>query len=118
MRSVEFDDDGSRWIDIPRGFSREDEVYLLQTKSMSKHYPRVLPQDISRFRSQPGDEILPVLDLTPVAKNELSYFPEGTYVQVSTISDMFQIQSMSPIRVILELNFETQSDLLARRATI
>ena len=118
VRSVEFDDDGSRWIDIPRGFSREDEVYLLQTKSMSKHYPRVLPQDISRFRSQPGDEILPVLDLTPVAKNELSYFPEGTYVQVSTISDMFQIQSMSPIRVILELNFETQSDLLAHKTVL
>ncbi len=118
VRSVELDEDGSRWIDIPRGFSHDDEVYLLQTKSMSKRYPRVLPTDIGKFRSQPGDEILPVLDLTLVEKNELSYFPEGLYVQVSTVSDMFQIQSMNPVRVILELNFETESDLLTHKTVL
>ncbi len=118
VRSVEFDEDGSRWIDIPRGFSHDDEVYLLQTKSMSKRYPRVLPADIGKYRSQPGDEILPVLDLTPVEKNELSYFPEGLYVQVSTVSDMFQIQSMNPVRVILELNFETEEDLLNHKTVL
>ena len=119
VRTVEIDEeDGSRWIDIPRGFSHDDEVYLLQTKSMSKRYARVLPSDIGKFRSQPGDEILPVLDLTPVAKNELSYFPEGMYVQVSTIADMFQVQSMNPVRVVLELNFETEEDLLNHKTVL
>ncbi len=119
VRTVEVDEeDGSRWIDIPRGFSHDDEVYLLQTKSMSKRYARVLPSDIGKFRSQPGDEILPVLDLTPIAKNELSYFPEGMYVQVSTIADMFQIQSMNPVRVVLELNFETEEDLLNHKTVL
>ncbi|WP_147615735.1 peptidase U32 family protein [Treponema pectinovorum] len=118
VRTVEVDDDGVRWIDIPKSFTRDDEVYLLQTKSMSKRYPRVLPQDIGKYRQQPGDEILPVMDLTPVARNELSYFPEGMYVQVSTIADLFQIQSMNPVRVILELNFETEEDLVLHKTVL
>lgn len=109
---------GVRMIDVPVGFKRGDSVYLLQTKSMSKRYPRVLPADISRYRKQPGNETLPVLDLTPIAKNELSYFPEGVYVQVSTISDIYQILAKSPVRVILELNFETRNDLLVKKTKI
>ena len=118
VRSVRIDEDGRRWIDIPRGFSRGDEVYLLQTKSMSKRYPRVLPSDIGKYRQQPGDEVLPILDLTPVDKKELSYFPEGLYVQVSSISDLFAIQSMSPVRAILELNFETKNDLVNKKTVL
>jgi len=118
VRTVEFDEEGQRWIDIPRGFSHDDEVYLLQTKAMSKRYPRVIPSDIGKFRMQPGDEILPILDLTPVAKNELAYFPEGLYVQVSTVADMFQIQTMNPVRAVLELNFETEKELLAHKTVL
>ncbi len=118
VRTVQTDEKGNRWIDIPTGFARGDAVYLLQTKSMSKRYNRVLPNDIGRFRQQPGAEKLPVLDLTPIAKNELSYFPEGLYMQVSTIGDMFAVQSQHPVRVILELNFETKADLLAHKTTL
>lgn len=118
VRTVQTDDKGNRWIDIPAGFSCGDSVYLLQTKAMSKRYARVLPADIGRFRRQPGAEKLPVLDLTPVEKNELSYFPEGLYIQVSTVSDMFAVQSQHPVRVILELNFETKADLLDLKMTL
>lgn len=107
--------DGRRWIDIPSGFSTGDSVYLLQTKSMSRRYRHVLPDNLGRYRRQPGAQVLPVLDLTPVAKNELSYFPAGLYVQVSTLSDMFAVQSESPVRVILELNTETRRELLEGR---
>ncbi len=118
VRTVETDEDGKRWIDIPLGFHRGDEVYLLQTKSMSKRYPRVLPNDIGKYRTQPKDEILPVLDLTPVAKDELSYFPEGLYVQVSTVADLFQAQAIKPVRAIIELNSETKEDLLALKTVL
>ncbi|MBQ8211110.1 MAG: U32 family peptidase, partial [Treponema sp.] len=110
--------DGQRWIDIPEGFSTGDPVYLLQTKSMSKRYKRVLPDNLSVFRRQPGAQELPILDLTPVEKDELSYFPEGMYVQVSTVRDMFAVQSESPIRVILELNSETKSELLNKKTVL
>ncbi len=118
IRTVEMDENGRQFVDIPTGFKRGDEVYLLQTKAMSKRYPRVLPQDLSHFRKQPGAEILPVLDLTPVSKNELSYFPEGTYIQVSSVSDVFLAQSKNPVRIILELNEDVQKDLLSHKTPL
>ena len=108
----------NRWIDIPEGFTPGDPVYLLQTKSMSKRYKHVLPDNLAPFRRQPGNQELPILDLTPVAKGELSYFPEGLYVQVSTVKDLFAIQSESPVRVILELNSETKRDLLEKKVVL
>lgn len=115
VRSIRVDEDGTRWIDIPTGFSRGDPVYLLQTKSMSKRYGRVLPKDLTPYRQQPGAEQLPIMDLTPVQKNELDFFPEGLYFQVSTISDMYQVLSQHPVRVILEVNFESKQELLAHK---
>lgn len=85
---------------------------------MSKRYPRVLPPDIGKYRQQPGAEVLPILDLTPVAKNELSYFPEGLYIQVSTVADLYQAISKNPVRVILEYNSETRGDLLEKQVKL
>ena len=112
VRIVKTDPKGRRWIDVPLGFTRHDEVYLLQTKSMSKRYKRVLPQDLSKFRSQPGGERLPILDLTPVSKDEMKLFPEGLYIAVSTVADAHVVQMLHPVRVILELNNEMEFDLL------
>jgi len=47
-----------QWIDIPEGFTTGDSVYLLQTKSMSKRYKHVLPDNLSPFRRQPGNQFL------------------------------------------------------------
>ncbi len=119
IRSVEVDDEKERrWIDVPAGFSEGDEVYLLQIKSSSKRYPRVLPNDIGKYRKQPKDEQLPILDITPVGAKELSYFPEGIYVQVSSIADVFAVQGLNPIRVIIEYNSETSWDLLNHKTVL
>lgn len=112
VRVVNTDEKGNRWIDIPLGFNNGDSVYLLQTKSMSKRYKRVLPADLSRCRKQPGPERLPVLDLTPLEKNELKWFPEGLYIAVSTVADAYAVQPAHPVRLILELNSETLYDLM------
>jgi len=119
IRTVELDEkNGKRWIDIPSGFSVDDEVYLLQYKSGSKRYPHVLPNDIGRFRKQPKDERLPILDITPVAPKELSYFPDGIYAQVSSVADLFAVQGLNPVRVILEYNSETSYDLLNHKTVL
>ncbi|MCQ2591581.1 MAG: U32 family peptidase [Treponema sp.] len=122
IRSVEVEEckDGSekRWIDIPAGFSTGDSVYLLQIKSGSKRYSHVLPNDLSKYRKQPKDEILPIMDLTPVKDKELPYFPDGIYVQVSSISDVFAVQGLNPVRVIIELNSETSYDLLNHKTVL
>ncbi len=118
VKYIEVDEDGKRWIDVPNGFDIGDSVYLLQIKSMSKRYPRVLPQDLSKFRRQPLDEQLPILDLTPVGSKELDYFPEGLYVQVSSIPDVFQAQGFHPVRIIIEYNKETSYDLLHSKTVL
>ena len=118
VRSVEIDDDGHRWVDIPLSHRIGDSVYLLQIKSMSKRYPKVLPGDLSKFRKQPADEKLPFLDVTPVEGRELSYFPEGIYVQVSTIDDVFLAQSLHPVRLIIEFTCDTKYDLLTGKTVL
>ena len=119
IKTVEYDEKtDKRWIDIPEGFSAGDEVYLLQIKSGSKRYNRVLPKDIGKYRKQPKDERLPILDLTPVQPKELNYFPEGVYVQVSSISDVFTAQGLNPVRMIIEYNSETSYDLLHHKTVL
>lgn len=118
VRSVEITEDGRRWLDIPTGFSMGDSVYLLQTKSMSKRYSHVLPYDLSRYRKQPGDQLLPILDLTSVKDKELSYFPEGIYVKVSSISDVFAVQGIRPVRIIIDYNSETKVDLINQKTVL
>ena len=118
IRTIQEDENGLRYIDVPAGFKKGDAVYLLQTKSMSKRYARVLPPDLSKFRRQPGAEILPVLDLTPISRGELSYFPEGLYIQVSTIEDIFIAQSKNPVRIILELTSSVLNNLLEEKTTL
>lgn len=118
IKSVEIEEDGKRWIDIPMSHRIGDSVYLLQIKSMSKRYNRVLPGDLSKYRRQPMDEQLPVLDVTPVENRELNYFPEGLYVQVSTIQDVFQAQALHPVRLIVEYTSDTKYDLLTGKTVL
>ena len=119
IKTVEVDEEtGKRLIDIPGNFGIGDEVYLLQIKAGSKRYKRILPSDISRYRKQPKDEILPILDLTPVKNKELSFFPEGIYVQVSSIADVFAIQGLNPVRVIIEYNSDTSFDILNHKTVL
>lgn len=119
IKTVEMEENSDkRWIDVPGGFSVGDEVYLLQIKAGSKRYNRVLPADIGRYRKQPRDQKLPILDITPVKEKELNYFPEGIYVQVSSISDVFAIQGFNPVRVIIEYNSETGYDLLNHKTVL
>ena len=108
------------WIDIPTGFGYGDAVYLIQTKRMTRRYPHVISNDLSAYRSQPGDEKLPPLKLSlppsvtsggKKGRDKL-YFPEGVYVQVSTIEDLFAILTDRPVRAILELNHTTIPVLL------
>lgn len=113
-----------RWISIPDGFGPKDPVYLIQTKAMSKRYPRVIPNDLSSYRGQPGADKIPSLRQTvpsPVgAKGAHASkghahdpdFPEGVYVQVDSIDDLYMILTDRPVRVIVELNGRTTPALL------
>ena len=133
------------WLQLPADSGKGDSVYLLQTKAMTKRYPRLLPSSLEKYRRQPNDEALPMLTLeagfpsleetnnaspatsataassTPVkkslAKKPADIFPEGLYVQVSSIADLHTILADKPIRVIINLNEDTYPGLDVEQQT-
>ncbi|WP_024470047.1 peptidase U32 family protein [Treponema pedis] len=127
---------GKTWLQVPDNFGIGDSVYLLQTKNMSKHYPQILPKNLSAYRRRPLDEKLPELKLFPegkadvketvqgnskqkkngkkadvknvLTKSNVDIFPDGFYVQVSSINSLHTILSDKPVRVIINLNEDTK----------
>ena len=125
------------WIQVPADFGIGDSVYLLQTKSMSKRYTPVLPKTLSSFRKRPGDDKLQELKLYPegkpagnenvkegaknkqddkrskkiLSKSNIDIFPDGFYVQVSSVNSLHTILSDKPVRVIINLNEDTREAL-------
>lgn len=149
------------WLQLPADSGKGDSVYLLQTKAMTKRYPRLLPASLEKYRKQPNDEALPILTLeagfptlsdssktapskapsatpagaalparstaaatapsaTPVkkslAKKPADIFPEGLYVQVSSIEDLHTILADKPVRVIINLNEDTYPALAGQQS--
>ena len=113
------------WIDIPQGFSAGDEVYLLQTKAMSRRFPRLLPKSLEAYKDRPRAERLPALEAeSPNAaggkpasagkppksgkgrggKRPFEPFPEGVYAQVSTEPDFYSCLVLKPVRIAAELS--------------
>ena len=129
------------WLQLPADSGKGDSVYLLQTKAMTKRYPHLLPASLEKYRKQPNDEALPMLTLeagfptlgdtnkaapataassTPVkkslAKKPADIFPEGLYVQVSSIADLHTILADKPVRVIINLNEDTYPALSGQQS--
>jgi putative protease len=106
---------GSFWLSIPAGFGRGDRVYLIQTKAMSKrHKPVIAPNDKKEKRG-PGHEKAPIPAITvksAAKQKSKAVFPDGLYVAVSHINDLYVVQSSRPAKVILSLNRKTIKHLL------
>ena len=128
------------WLQLPADSGKGDSVYLLQTKAMTKRYPRLLPASLEKYRKQPNDEALPMLTLEAgfptlgdtnkaapskpatapsvkksLAKKPADIFPEGLYVQVSSIADLHTILADKPVRVIINLNEDTYPALTGQQ---
>ncbi|MDR0642363.1 MAG: U32 family peptidase [Treponema sp.] len=109
------EDKNGIWISIPDGFGPGDRVYLIQTKSMSKRYPPVISGPVSR--RVPSRDIAPEKILSPQnGKNAGTglLFPEGFYVAVPRVEDLYMLQSSRPIRVLLNLTRRNAAKLLGK----
>jgi putative protease len=120
--------DGGCWISIPDGFEPGDQVYLIQTKAMSKRYGPVISRNAGGGRG-PGREKAPVPELRRPQKEDASgksaygksgknakpaaAFPEGLYAAVSRIEDLYIVQSSRPAKVMLSYTRKTAAYLLA-----
>ena len=105
---------GGFWTDIPAGFTAGDSVYLINVKEMSRRHPPVLRNDGDgkHTSGQPGFEKAPLVKFPPVKKETLKSFPEGLYVAVSCIGDMYIAQSVKPLALILPASAENIKRIL------
>jgi len=108
---------GGYWISAPEG-SKDDHVYLIQTKEMRKRYAPVLTQ-VSGGKG-PGREKAPFPQIqlphsegTGKKSKKGEIFPEGLYVSVSRPEDFYILQSSRPQRVMLELSRKNARYLLS-----
>jgi putative protease len=101
-----------RWISCPEGFEIGDSVYLIRRRALSKRYSPVIPRDLGRYRRSPGREKAPALRLPPPGRQALAAFPEGLYGAVSEIGDLYVLQSLRPVRVMLALTRRSAARLL------
>ncbi|GHV83977.1 peptidase U32 [Spirochaetia bacterium] len=103
-------------LSIPEGFDLGDRIYLIQKRSGGMRYAPVLPKNISsttKFsRFQPGREIAPFVKIETAKKNISKEFRAGIYVCVSSIEDMYIVQSIKPVFLILSLNAKNIAVLL------
>jgi putative protease len=103
------EDTGGYWISIPEGFEVGDSVYLIQTRGMSRRYSPVIPKNLDALKRMPGREKAPAVFLPPAKQG---FLPEGIYAAAGSIEDLYAIQSMRPVRVILSYTRGTAPGLL------
>jgi putative protease len=85
-------------------FGPEDEVYLVQTKSMSKRYKPVLPSSLSKYHAFPSYDSAPRAEFPAIPKNRLAILPDGLYTMVSRVQDLHTILTDRPEKAILRLS--------------
>ena len=113
---------GCFWLSIPDGFGKGDYVYLIQTRAMSRRYRPVITHDGSKGSRSPGFDKAPLPGIAAPQKEKAAQksrkrdkdtvFPEGLYVAVSNINDLYIVQSSRPTRVMLNLTRKTAQYLL------
>ena len=106
------------WISIPDNFDVGDSVYIIQTRSMTKRYPSMLPKDLSSFRRMPGRETAPPVVLPKLQRQDKDLFPEGMYAAVSRVEDLYVLQSVKPVRAMLAYTRAVAQAILDRREAL
>ena len=117
IKYIEYDEDGGFWTDIPAGFAAGDSVYLVSVREISRRWAPLLQKDKDGKHTsrQPGFEKAPPVKFPPVKKETQKYFPEGLYVSVSLVEDMYIAQAVKPQALILSASAGNITRLLNER---
>jgi len=113
---------GAYWLSIPDGFGVGDRVYLIQNKAMSKRYKPITGGESPGGKRGPAFEKAPIPKVPELHKSKPAKtggrsaapgLPEGLYVAVSDINDMYTVQSSRPAKVMLDLSRKNSARILA-----
>lgn len=96
---------------LPEGFfvradaeyGPQDEVYLVQTRSLARRYKPVLPPNLSRYHAFPSWDAAPIPAVPEQAKTRTPAWPDGTYAMVSRVQDLHVLQADRPRKAIIRL---------------
>lgn len=80
---------------------QNDEVYLVQTRSMAKRWKPVLPKDIGRYHRFPSRDSAPKPDYPKIERQELAALPDGNYVLVGRVADLHVILADRPEKAMI-----------------
>ncbi len=75
-------------IQVDGDYNEHDEVYLVQTKAMSRRYKPILPAALAKYHKFPSYDTAPKPDFPAIPHDRLSVLPEGLYAMVSRVADM------------------------------
>lgn len=101
------------FLQIDGEYGPEDEIYLVQTKSMSRRYKPVLPSALSKYHKFPSWDTAPRPEFPAIPKERLAALPDGLYSMVSRVQDLHTILSDRPEKAILRLS-RKNAELLRR----
>lgn len=91
------------FVRVDEEFGPQDEVYLVQTKSLSKRYRPILPSSLARYHKFPSYDAAPAPGVPELPKDGLLPWPEGNYALVSRVQDLHVLQSDRPKKAMLRL---------------
>lgn len=101
------------FIQVDAEFGPEDEVYLVQTKSMARRYKPVLPSSLDKYHKFPSYDKAPKPGFPGIPQKRLAVLPDGLYAMVSRVQDLHTILSDRPEKAILRLS-RKNAELLRR----
>ncbi len=103
-------------LEIP--FRQNDQVYLIQTKSMARWYKNVLPANLERYRRFPSYDRAPRAAVPKPSPARSDSFPAGTYALVGRVADLHVLLASRPAKAVLRLNRKSSADLRASESGV
>ena len=103
-------------LEVP--FRQNDQVYLIQTRSMARRYRSVLPSNLERFRRFPSYDTAPRVEFPKLPANRADAFPPGIYALVGRTADLHVLLASRPIKAVLRFNRRTAADLRAAESRV
>ena len=112
VREVRNRNDGM-YLQIDGDYNQDDDIYLVQTKSLSRRYKPVLPSSLVKYHKFPSYDAAPKAEFPAIPRERLSVLPDGLYAMASRVQDMHASLTERPDRMIIR--FSRKNAELMRR---
>lgn len=89
------------YLRLEGDFRVNDEVYLVQTRSMGKRWKPVLPKELGRYHKFPSHDPARLPAFPKPSREALKALPEGLYALVGRVGDLHVLLSERPTKAMI-----------------